>query len=73
MIRSKLREIVLSEKFRPYLRKLGRLLVIIGILWIFSFPFIARKVFTSENALHGEFMKSGLNADSSIYAKFKYY
>jgi len=38
--------------------------ILIGLLWIFSFPYMSRIVFTSENALNGrgmipEFCKAG--------------
>ena len=42
-----------NEEYRPVLKKVFRILIIVGLLWIVSFPYIARKVFTSENALHG--------------------
>jgi hypothetical protein len=58
MLRSKIRKLVLNKENHPLLKKLTRILIIIGILWIFSFPYIARNVFTSENALKGSFLET---------------
>jgi hypothetical protein len=64
MLREKLRYVLTNKKYHPHLKKLGRLLIIVGILWIISFPFMARKVFTSENALNGDYIQSNFEKDS---------
>ena len=51
MLRQKLRRILVEEKLRSRFSKLLNILAVVGFLWIFSGPYIARKVFTSENAL----------------------
>lgn len=53
------------------LTKLGRFLIVVGILWLLSFPFISRNVFTSENALDGNFLETNFDIDGASYATFK--
>lgn len=53
MLRSKIRDLILNKKSHPYLKKISKVLIIVGILWILAFPYIARNVFTSENGLNG--------------------
>jgi hypothetical protein len=62
---------VLNEKNHPLIKKLSRLLILIGVLWLLSFPYISRNVFTSENALNGEFVETQFNLDGTAYANFK--
>jgi hypothetical protein len=71
MLRSRIREVLVNEKFRPLLRKIARLMIVIGIIWIFSFPYMARKVFTSENALNSDNLISAFRDDHEIFAKYK--
>jgi uncharacterized protein YqhQ len=73
MIRKVLRNLVVNKKYRGALRGLSRIFIIVGVIWIISFPYIARKVFTSENALNNEFLGSLFREDHEIYAKFKQY
>ena len=58
MLRHRVRKFVINDKNHPLIKKLARLLIIIGVLWLFSFPYISRNVFTSENALNGEFLET---------------
>ena len=71
MLRDRLRKLILNKKSHPYLKKIARLLIIIGILWILSIPYTSRRVFTSENALNAEFLKPWFESDSTSYATFK--
>ena len=47
-----------------------RLCTIVGILWIFAFPHIAQDVFTSENALRGEFLSSTLKDSPKLLSTY---
>jgi hypothetical protein len=46
------------EAYRSHLSQLLRILAIVGVLWIISFPYTAQDVFTSEKALEGAFLES---------------
>ena len=52
---SKLRKIVRAlatdKKYRHKIKVVTRLFIILCVLWILSFPYMSRKVFTSENAI----------------------
>jgi hypothetical protein len=56
MLREKFHKMLTDEKQRTRLQKALRLLAFMGIMWIFSFPFMAREVFTSENAFNGTYL-----------------
>ena len=56
MLRQKIRALIQNDRANPIIKKFARLLIIIGIIWILSFPYMARKVFTSENAFSGDFL-----------------
>jgi len=71
MLRQKLRAFVLNSKNHGTLVKLARLLIVVGILWLLSFPYIARNVFTSENALDGFFLETQFDNDGGAYSTFK--
>ena len=58
MFRSRLRAFIINEKNFPLIKKLSRILILVGIIWVMSFPYMARRVFTSENALNTEFLGS---------------
>jgi hypothetical protein len=47
-----------EEKLQNKCARSFRLLIIVGILWIIAFPYIAQDVFTSENALNGSSLES---------------
>lgn len=42
-----------------------------GIIWLLSFPYIARNVFTSENALSAESYDPKFGEDSTAYGYYK--
>jgi hypothetical protein len=71
MLRHKLRKFVTTESNHPLIRKLSRVLIVVGVLWLFSFPYISRNVFTSENALSGDFLETQFNLDGATYSTFK--
>lgn len=71
MLRKRVRAFVLDRGNHPLIKKLARVLVVIGLLWIFAFPFISRNVFTSENALKGEFLDTQFNLDGGAYATYR--
>lgn len=54
MIRTVVRKFATDKKFRPAIKVLTRIMHVVGVLWILSFPYMARNVFTSENALRGD-------------------
>jgi hypothetical protein len=58
MLRQKVRSFVLNQNNHPLIKRLSRVLVIVGFLWLLSFPYISRNVFTSENAFNGEFLET---------------
>ena len=71
MLRQKIRDFVINKKNHPKIKKLARFLIVLGVLWIFSFPYISRNVFTSENALNGGFLETTFNLDGTSYSVFK--
>ena len=71
MLRRKLRKFVVTESNHPLIRKLSRVLIVVGVLWLFSFPYISRNVFTSENALSGDFLETQFNLDATTFSTFK--
>lgn len=71
MLRQKIRGFVLNRDNHPFIKKLSRVLIVVGLLWILSFPYISRNVFTSENALNGEFLETQFNLDGGAYSSFK--
>ena len=71
MLRQKLRSFVLNSNNHPLLKRIARFMIAIGVLWLFSFPYISRNVFTSENALNGEFLETRFNQDGGAYSTYK--
>ena len=63
MLRQKLRQVLVEERLRSRLSKLLNLATVIGILWILSGPWIAKKVFTSENALRQDRVQTSFDTD----------
>ena len=61
MLRHKLRAFVVDQTNHPLIKKLSRVLFLVGILWLASFPYTSRNVFTSENALNGEYLETNFN------------
>jgi len=61
----------MDPKNHPLIKRLARVLLVFGVLWILSFPFMARQVFTSENALNTEYL--GAKFDSDPSALFSFY
>lgn len=60
-----------NEYQRAKLQKVLRLLVFVAIVWIFSFPYMAREVFTSENAFRGHFLTTRLDKDDQLKPIFE--
>ena len=71
MLRQKIRKIIINRKNHYILTKLSRLLIILGIMWILSFPYLSRDVFTSENALNGKFLSTTFGSDAQGFTVFK--
>ena len=63
MLRHKLRAFVLDSANHGKLVKLARLMIVVGVLWLLSFPYISRNVFTSENALDGNLLETAFDSD----------
>lgn len=53
MMRKKLKSLFEVSAYRSRLSFAMRFLAVVGILWIFAFPYTAQEVFTSEKALEG--------------------
>ena len=74
MIRNLVRKTLVDEKYRAKFARFLHLLIIIGAVWMFSGPFYAGEVFTSENALRGNYLDSEFREDKTVmrsYNKFK--
>ena len=71
MLRQHIKAVIFERRYYPTLRRLTRLFVIIGIGWILTFPFISKNVFTSENALNGEFLEPRANLDTQAYTSYR--
>ena len=71
MLRKNVRAIFTEKRFRPKLKFLSRLMILIGLLWLISFPYMSRLVFTSENALRAKIIPTFGKSDSGIYPMFK--
>jgi hypothetical protein len=62
---------VVNHDNHPFIKKFSRFLFFLGLLWLASFPYTSRNVFTSENALNGEYLETQFNQDGSVYPMFK--
>ncbi len=71
MLREKLHQMISDEKKRAKLVKVLRLCILVGVIWIFSFPFMAREVFTSENAFNGDYLKTNFDTDPRTIKTFE--
>ena len=71
MLRKKVRNLLTNKEHRPRLKTFCRLLILVGLLWLISFPYMSRMVFTSENALNGRAMFTEFGKDASVYAIYK--
>ena len=71
MLRKKVRALVTEKKYRPKLKSISKLMIIIGLLWLISLPYMSRGVFTSENALRARITSTLGQSDSGIYPMFK--
>lgn len=70
MLRKKVRAFATDKKYRPCIKVLTRLLHVVGLLWIISFPYMARNVFTSENALKGDALMTFFDKEGSANLVF---
>lgn len=48
-----------------------RFCAIIGILWFFALPYISQEVFTSENAISGNYLASTLRENTKLISIFE--
>ena len=71
MLRKRVRAFAMEKKYRPCIKMITRLMQVVGILWILSFPFMARNVFTSENALRGERVQTYFNENDAAYPTYQ--
>lgn len=71
MLRQKIRLLILNKKAHPHFKKVARFMILVGILWILSFPYMARNVFTSENALHASILKTKFGQEPTAFTEFK--
>ena len=66
MFRDRFIALIRNKRSHPYLKKISRLMIIIGVAWILTFPFVARDVFTSENALNVEFLTTNMTGNKAL-------
>ena len=74
MIRNLVRKTLVDENYRAKFARFLHVLILIGVLWMFSGPYYAAEVFTSENALRGNYLDSEFRDDKTVmtsYNKFK--
>jgi len=71
MFRAGARELVTNKKYRPRIKLFTRLLILVGLLWLNSFPYMSRDVFTSENALSGRNMETQFGSDATTFSVYK--
>lgn len=70
MLREKFHKMLTDEKQRTRLQKALRILAFIGIMWIFSFPYMARDIFTSENAFSGTYLTTKFDKGTATIQVF---
>ena len=70
MLRAKARILVTDKRFRPLVKIVARFLIVFTLLWIFSFPYMSRNLYTSENALETHRFNTFLDQDSIAPAYF---
>jgi hypothetical protein len=52
MLREKIRKIFIEKKYRDRVKQFMKFLVFVGLIWLVTFPYVSRNIFTSENALN---------------------
>ncbi len=60
---------VATKRNYPWIKKLARLMIIVGIIWVLSFPQMSKKIYVSENAL--EVMSDRFFLLDSFYANYR--
>ena len=65
MLRKKVRLLITEKKYRGKWRVFAQLVVMLGLLWLMSFPYMSRAVFTSENALNGKGLEPDFAKDAA--------
>jgi len=71
MLRARIRKLVVNKDNHPKIIKFFKFLIIISLIWIFAFPYIARNVFTSENALNGDSLQTTFGNDGLGFTIFQ--
>lgn len=71
MLRQKLRKLFVNKENYPLVNKIFRVMALLGIIWLLTFPFISRNVFTSENALNGSFVQTTFGSDNTGFSIYK--
>ena len=61
---------MVEEKYRRKFARFVHLLILIGVVWMFSGPYYAAEVFTSENALRGSYLDSDFENDKTVMKSF---
>ena len=64
---------MVEESLRWKFAKLLNIVALIGFLWIFSGPWISRRVFTSENALRVDNIDTEFNSGKAGFEIFEKY
>jgi len=70
-LRQKLRKLVLQKDKRGRFKVLMRLVVILGFLWLATFPYAGSPIFTSENALEGKHLDTKFDGDTGAFSIYK--
>lgn len=70
MLRSKVRNLWAIESHRSVFTKVLRVFALVGLLWIISYPYAGQDVFTSENALRGDYLVSQFKTSPRIMKIF---
>jgi hypothetical protein len=52
MLREKIRKIFIEKRYRDRVKQLMKFLMFVGLVWLVTFPYVSRNIFTSENALN---------------------
>ena len=70
MLRSLVRRTLIEQKLRRKLSKILYMCIFVGFVFFFSGPFYAQEVFTSENALRGNYLSSEFENDRNVTKTF---
>ena len=70
MLRRKIRIMMTDKTHRVKVKMFFKSVIIVGLLWIMSFPYMSRIVFTSENALSGKGMQADFCKGGECFSNY---